>query len=265
MPAYEVVPGDTVWGLSRRALTEQLGRRPTNAEILEVVNQVSVPSGNVDLIFPGEVINIPVGPGGASGGGGAGGGSTPGQTPNLPGGVRPQPGRPDGGIYTPIDPPYNFENLPYVQPDGRRPTPAAPGGGPGDRPGEQRVTPNDQRPFAPGFMGDLGGPPQGGYRRFDPGSLGDWGDILMEALRDTGNALPFLIPAARGGAPVPAARPALPAPAPQPALPYTPRPALGAGGGGGGLVPMPGGAIPRPPGGWPVGGNLRPGQQMFLN
>jgi hypothetical protein len=123
MPSYEVVSGDTVWGLSRRALTEQLGRVPTNREILEVVNQVQVPSGNVDLIFPGEQITIPVGPGyggGADGGSGAGGGGTPGQTPNLPGGVRPQPGRPDGGIYTPIDPPY-AGGLP-----GR-----APGGSPG--------------------------------------------------------------------------------------------------------------------------------------
>lgn len=261
MPAYEVVPGDTVWGLSRRALTEQLGRRPTNAEILEVVNQVSVPSGNVDLIFPGEVIDIPVGPGGAGGGAGGGGG-TPGQTPNLPGGVRPQPGRPDGGIYTPIDPPYDLETLPYTPPRESQPTPAAPGGGPGDRPGERRVTPNDQRPFGPGFIGGFGEPPQGGYRRFDPGSLGDWGNIIMESLRDTGQALPFLIPGAGGAAS--RATAALPS-AGRAALPSATRPALGSGSRGGALVPQPGGAIPRPPGGWQTGGNLRPGQQMFLN
>ena len=67
MPTFEVNRGDTVWGLTRQALTEQLGRRPTNAEVLQVVRQVQVPSGNVDLIRPGEQITIPVGPGYESG------------------------------------------------------------------------------------------------------------------------------------------------------------------------------------------------------
>lgn len=63
MPTFEVVSGDTVWGLTRRALTSQLGRTPTNREILDVVNRVQTPSGSVDLIRPGEQIVIPVGPG----------------------------------------------------------------------------------------------------------------------------------------------------------------------------------------------------------
>ncbi len=62
MPTYDVVSGDTVWALSRRALTEYLGRPPTNREVLEIVNQVQVPSGDVNLIFPGEQVTIPVGP-----------------------------------------------------------------------------------------------------------------------------------------------------------------------------------------------------------
>lgn len=78
MPTYEVVRGDTVWGLTRRAMTEQLGRVPTNREILEVVNRVQVPSGNVDLIRPGEQITIPVGPGYE-------GGDTPPAAGNAPG------------------------------------------------------------------------------------------------------------------------------------------------------------------------------------
>lgn len=140
MPTYEVVSGDTVWALTRRALTEQYGRVPTNREILEVVNQVQVPSGNVDLIYPGEQITIPVGPGyeggeGPGGGGAGGGGGTPGQTPNLPGGVRPEPGRPDGGIYTPIDPPY-AGGMPgggrqYPVPPAVRDPRPIPGGSPG--------------------------------------------------------------------------------------------------------------------------------------
>lgn len=92
MPTYDVVGGDTVWGLSRRALEEYLGRRPTNREILEIVNQVSVPSGDVNLIFPGEQVTIPVGS--AYGGGvgpeidGEGGGQGTG-TPPVRGGAGP--------------------------------------------------------------------------------------------------------------------------------------------------------------------------------
>lgn len=57
---YTVKKGDTVWALSRRALEQQLGRKPTNAEIAAVVNKVNVPSGNRNLIYPGERITIPV-------------------------------------------------------------------------------------------------------------------------------------------------------------------------------------------------------------
>lgn len=65
---YTVKKGDTVWALSRRALEQSLGRKPTNAEIAAVVNKVSVPSGNRNLIYPGEKITIPVKTGSSGGG-----------------------------------------------------------------------------------------------------------------------------------------------------------------------------------------------------
>lgn len=84
---YTVKKGDTVWALSRRALQNELGRKPTNAEIQALVNKVSVPSGNRNLIYPGEKITIPI--------------RTPRPTPPgrrpAPGGRGNSPSRPESG------------------------------------------------------------------------------------------------------------------------------------------------------------------------
>jgi len=108
MPEYNVVKGDTVWALSRKALEEQLGRRPTNREVLEIVGQVQVPSGDVNLIYPGEKITIPVGPGY---------GQRPGDEgfPDDPsvGGSRPQrPGTMAGGQDPQNDPRTTYQRPP---------------------------------------------------------------------------------------------------------------------------------------------------------
>lgn len=238
MPTFEVVGGDTVWGLTRRALTEQLGRRPTNAEILGIVNQVQVPSGNVDLIFPGEQITIPVGPG-------YGGGD---ESPPMRGGEGPVgPGAgsaeypsdmyPDG----PFGPPPGAGGGPGDRPGERRvPSPR----GPGDRPGEQRVparTPNEDLRFGPPVFGrgafDAFRAPEdqiGEYRDFNMRELGDWADLLRESVGDNLGLF------ARGAGRIPGAlgrlpsgvRPALPSGV-RPALPAGPRPALPAGPAGG--------------------------------
>lgn len=50
--------GDTVWGLVRNYLTASLGRVPTAGEILRVVRTAQVPSGDVNLIRPGETIQF---------------------------------------------------------------------------------------------------------------------------------------------------------------------------------------------------------------
>lgn len=250
MPTYEVVPGDTVWALTRRALTEQYGRVPTNREILEVVNQVQVPSGNVDMIYPGEQVTIPVGPGyeggeGPGGGGAGGGGGTPGQTPNLPGGVRPEPGRPDGGIYTPIDPPYAGGMPGQV-----------PGGGPGgavNAPEGGRVSEDEIAAAA----GEQFIDPYAQYRsqirpaplELDkyPESTYALGGLTAAALAGYGGAgLLGRGAAARGAAPAAqralpsGGRPALPAGSPQPALPAGPAATV---------ARTPSGAIPMGPGG----------------
>lgn len=113
MPTYDVVSGDTVWGLSRRALEEYLGRRPTNREILEIVNQVSVPSGDVNLIFPGEQITIPVGPAYTGGG----------DIQEDPDSYGPPPGRPGGGDIQ-ADDPAGRAGLPGGSPGGSVNAPA---------------------------------------------------------------------------------------------------------------------------------------------
>jgi len=124
MPTFEVVSGDTVWGLTRRALTSQLGRTPTNQEILEVVGRVQTPSGNVDLIRPGEQIVIPVGPGYEDGAG-----DTPPAAGNAPGDFISK--RP------PSTPAPGFRRTPPAMnaPSGGRPddwqNPYRPGGSPG--------------------------------------------------------------------------------------------------------------------------------------
>lgn len=57
---YTVKKGDTVWALTRRALEAETGKKPSNAEIQALVNKVSVPSGNRNLIYPGEKVKIPL-------------------------------------------------------------------------------------------------------------------------------------------------------------------------------------------------------------
>ena len=124
MPTFEVVSGDTVWGLTRRALTSQLGRTPTNREILDIVNRVQTPSGNVDLIRPGEQIVIPVGPGYEDGAG-----DTPPAAGNAPGDFISNP-----PPFTPV-PEYNRVPPAANAPEGGRPddwrNPYRPGGSPG--------------------------------------------------------------------------------------------------------------------------------------
>ena len=225
MPTFEVVSGDTVWGLTRRALTEQLGRRPTNAEILEIVNQVQVPSGNVDLIFPGEQITIPIGPGygpdiqedpdsfGVPP-------VAPGDAVNAPPGGRPDDWRNPARPRTPS--PGGAENAPI-------------GGRPDDW--QNPATAADTRRFAPplfgrGALDSFRAPDNqvGDYRDFNTGSLGDWGDLLREVVGDVGMFV------GRGaGRAVPVLRSGLPA------LPSGARPALPAG----------------PPGGYPAAGGGR--------
>ena len=239
MPTFEVVGGDTVWGLTRRALTEQLGRRPTNAEILEIVNRVQVPSGNVDLIFPGEQITIPVGPGygpdiqedpdsfGVPP-------VAPGDAVNAPPGGRPDDWQNPARPRTPS--PGGAENAPI-------------GGRPDDW--QNPATAADTRRFAPPLFGrgafDSFGAPDnqvGDYRDFNAGSLGDWGDLLREVVGDVGMFV------GRGVGRVPVPRPGLPVPRPGlPALPSGARPAL------------PSGARPAlpagPAGGYPAAGGGR--------
>jgi nucleoid-associated protein YgaU len=65
MEAVHVRSGDNLWVICRRHLTGGLGRLPANEEIApywrQVIarNQSSLISGNADLIYPGEVIELP--------------------------------------------------------------------------------------------------------------------------------------------------------------------------------------------------------------
>lgn len=57
--SYVVKKGDTVWALTTRALTDKLGRKPTNAEINRVMRSgTKTVSGNIDKIKPGERVTI---------------------------------------------------------------------------------------------------------------------------------------------------------------------------------------------------------------
>lgn len=63
--SYTVVRGDNFWVIAQRHLTQELGRKPTVDEVrvywLKVidVNRASISSGNPNLIFPGEVFELP--------------------------------------------------------------------------------------------------------------------------------------------------------------------------------------------------------------
>jgi hypothetical protein len=257
MPTYEVERGDTVWALTRRALTAQLGRAPTNREILEVVQQVQVPSGDVNLIRPGEQVTIPVGPA---------------YSPEVPydESGRPVPPRPEV--------PYDESGRPVPsRPGATSPAPGspAPAPAPGSPPAPTRVpgwesiedealqAMLDERPIAPSIYQSLFRPSTinpDDYRPMNYASPSDYGELFGQAVMDAlplaglggavrgaGSYLARRFPFGRGGGttriiPSVPVRPAVPRlgagtpPAPV-GLPG-PRPALGAG-------------TPPPPGGWP--------------
>lgn len=58
---YEVKPGDNLWNISKSHLQEKSGTRPSNQEVLDMVNKIvernSIP--NPDLIYPDQKIIIP--------------------------------------------------------------------------------------------------------------------------------------------------------------------------------------------------------------
>lgn len=58
---YEVQSGDNLWKIARAYLTEKDQKRPSNSEVLELVNDIiernQIP--NADLIYPGQKIVIP--------------------------------------------------------------------------------------------------------------------------------------------------------------------------------------------------------------
>lgn len=62
---YTVRPGDNMWSITASYLAEQLDRPPSNAQISEVwravmdLNESSIRSGDVDLIFAGEQLILP--------------------------------------------------------------------------------------------------------------------------------------------------------------------------------------------------------------
>lgn len=62
---YTVTPGDHLWGIAERTLTAAWGRTPSPGELLGYWRQVlaanasRLASGDPDLIFPGEVIDLP--------------------------------------------------------------------------------------------------------------------------------------------------------------------------------------------------------------
>jgi nucleoid-associated protein YgaU len=62
---YEVVEGDNLWDIARATLTSELGRQAASAEIapywqkLVATNLNSISSGDPDLIYPGELFQLP--------------------------------------------------------------------------------------------------------------------------------------------------------------------------------------------------------------
>lgn len=65
MLAYEVVDGDNLWEIARATLVRQLGSEPLSLQIapywreLVFVNRNSIRSGDPNLIYPGEVFQLP--------------------------------------------------------------------------------------------------------------------------------------------------------------------------------------------------------------
>jgi nucleoid-associated protein YgaU len=58
-----VVPGDHLWSIAERALSERLGRAPTDAEVtpfwLDVIELNRDRVADPDLIFSGQVLRLP--------------------------------------------------------------------------------------------------------------------------------------------------------------------------------------------------------------
>lgn len=57
--SFTVKKGQTVWGLTSKAIEAKLGRKPTNAEINTVMrNHTKTASGDINKIKPGEKVTI---------------------------------------------------------------------------------------------------------------------------------------------------------------------------------------------------------------
>jgi nucleoid-associated protein YgaU len=62
----EVKPGDHLWGISATALSERTRREPSDKEVTPLwravidANIAHLRSGDPDLIYPGELVRIPV-------------------------------------------------------------------------------------------------------------------------------------------------------------------------------------------------------------
>ncbi len=60
-PTYKVVAGDNLWNISRTLLTAHAGKEPSNAEIMNLVNEFVALNqiANRDLIYPDQILQIP--------------------------------------------------------------------------------------------------------------------------------------------------------------------------------------------------------------
>jgi hypothetical protein len=62
---HVVAPREHLWSIARQALAERLGRDPTDAELVPYWRRVcdwnrsTLRSGDVDLVFPGELVEVP--------------------------------------------------------------------------------------------------------------------------------------------------------------------------------------------------------------
>ena len=66
---WTVEPGDCFWTIAEEVLEQAWGRAPTDAEIvpywralIEANRQALADKGNADLIFPGQVFDVPAPP-----------------------------------------------------------------------------------------------------------------------------------------------------------------------------------------------------------